>query len=119
MNQIKKNVEIIVKGIQEKKGSDITILNFDGIEGAICHYFVICQGNSPIQVEAVADSVEEFMRLECNEKPVHIVGRENAQWIAMDYTDIMVHIFLPETREYYALDNLWQDAHITNIPNLD
>lgn len=119
MEQVKKHVEIIVKGIQEKKGSNITILNLDGIEGAICRYFVICQGNSPIQVEAVADSVEDLMRTECQEKPVHMVGRENAQWIAMDYTDVMVHVFLPEAREYYALDSLWQDAQITNIPDLD
>lgn len=119
MEQVKKNVEIIVKGIQEKKGSGITVINLAGIEGAICRYFVICQGNSPAQVDAIADSVECFMKNEGGEKPVHTVGRDNSQWIAIDYTDVMVHVFLPETREYYALDSLWQDAEITNIPDFD
>lgn len=119
MEQVKKLAETITKGIQEKKGSNITIADLSGIEGAICQYFIICQGNSPSQVEAITDSVEEFARINAGEKPVHVVGLTNAQWVAMDYTDIMVHIFLPETREYYNLENLWEDAKLTRIPDLD
>lgn len=119
MEQVKKLVEAITKGIQEKKGSNITLVNLNGIEGAICHYFIICQGNSPSQVEAITDSVEEFARVEAQEKPVNIVGLDNAQWVAMDYTDVMVHVFLPEVREFYDLENLWQDAKITRISDLD
>ncbi len=119
MEQIKKLAETIVKGIQEKKGTNISIVDLSGIEGTICHYFIICQGNSPTQVEAIADSVEEFARVNAGEKPVHVIGLDNAQWVAMDYTDVMVHIFLPEVRDYYSLESLWQDAKITQIPDLD
>ena len=119
MDQTKKLVETIVKGIQEKKGSSIVVVDMSKLDGAICKYFVICQGNSPTQVDAITDSVEEFARINNGEKPVRVAGRENAQWIAMDYTDVMVHIFLPDVREYYNLENLWQDANVTNIPDLD
>lgn len=119
MEQVTNLVETIVKGIQEKKGSNITIADLSGIDGTICHYFIICQGNSPTQVEAIADSVEEFARVNANDKPTHVVGLENAQWVAMDYTDVMVHVFLPEVREYYDLESLWQDAKLTHIPDLD
>ena len=119
MEQVENLVETITKGIQEKKGSNITIADLSEIEGAICRYFIICQGNSPTQVEAITDSVEEYARVHANEKPVHIVGQNNAQWVAMDYTDVMVHIFLPETRSYYNMENLWQDAKFTHVPDLD
>ena len=111
-------VETIKKGIQEKKGSQIVVADLKGIEGAICHYFVICQGNSPAQVEAIAESVGEFARKEMAEKPTAVAGLENAQWVAMDYVDVLVHIFLPETRAYYDIENLWQDATITEIEDL-
>lgn len=119
MTETKKLVEAVIKGIQEKKGSNIVVADMDGIEGAICSYFVICQGNSPTQVEAIADSVEETARVDEGEKPAHIVGRENAHWVAMDYTDVIVHIFLPEEREYYNIENLWEDAQIERIPDID
>lgn len=80
MEQTKNLVETITKGIQEKKGSNINIIDLSGIEGTICHYFIICQGNSPSQVEAITDSVEEFARVHAGEKPVHVVGLNNAQW---------------------------------------
>lgn len=116
---MEKLVETITKGIQEKKGQSIVIADLSGIDGTICHYFVICQGNSPSQVEAITDSVEEFARKELGEKPVHVVGLENAQWVAMDYTDVLVHIFLPDVRDYYDLEHLWDDAKLTRIPDLD
>lgn len=119
MEQVEKLVKTITKGIQEKKGSNITIADLSGIEGSICRYFIICQGNSPSHVEAITDSVEETARTEAGEKPVHVVGLTNAQWVAMDYTDVMVHIFLPETREYYKLENLWEDAGLKHLPDVD
>ena len=109
----------IIEGIQEKKGKRITIADLDGIDGTICRYFVICEGNTPMQVEAITDSIEEIARTKGGEKPVHIVGRENGVWVAMDYTDVIVHIFVPETRSYYDLANLWQDAKLTEIEDLD
>ncbi|MBQ4633334.1 MAG: ribosome silencing factor [Prevotella sp.] len=109
----------IIEGIQEKKGYDITVVDLATIEGTICNKFIICQGNSPSQVEAIADSIEEFARVKGGEKPVNIVGLGLSQWVAMDYVDVIVHIFLPDTREYYNIENLWEDAGVINIPNLD
>ena len=111
--------QAIVKGIQEKKGQDITLIDLRETEGAIVQYFVVCQGNTPTQVEAIADSVEETARLTVGEKPVKVVGLEQARWVAMDYTDIIVHIFVPDMRTYYNIENLWQDAPQTQVPNLD
>src|SRR5574344_1093459 len=91
-------VQTITKGIQEKKGSNIIIADLSSIEGTICHYFVICQGKSPQQVEAISDAVSETVRVEAGEKPVHVEGLGNAQWVAMDYCDVLVHIFVPAVR---------------------
>ena len=119
MEQTTRLVNSITKGIQEKKGQRIVVANLEGIEGAICNYFVICQGNSPSQVEAITESVGEFARKELGEKPSMVAGLENAQWVAMDYGDVLVHVFLPDTREYYDLEHLWDDASLTLIPDLD
>lgn len=119
MEGTKKLVKTITKGIQEKKGSNIVVVDLNKIESSICSYFVICQGNSPAQVEAITESIGDMVRLEADEKPVAVEGLNNAQWVAMDYTDVMVHIFLPTTREFYDLEHLWEDAKITIIPDLN
>lgn len=90
-----------------------------GIDGAICRYFVICQGASPSQVEAITESIGDVVRTEAGEKPVKVAGLNNAQWVAMDYSDVMVHVFLPDVREFYDLEHLWEDATLTRIPDLD
>ncbi len=118
MTTVKQLVEVITQGIQEKKGQEIVIVDMQGIEGAICNYFVICTGNSPTQVSAIMDSVEDMARDKAGEKPIRVVGEQQAQWIAMDYVDVMVHIFLPETREYYNIERLWEDAKVDAIPNI-
>ena len=114
-----KLVKAITKGIQEKKGSNIVVADLTGIDGTICHYFVICQGNSPSQVEAITESVSDFARKDVGEKPVRVVGLDNALWVAMDYSDVLVHVFVPDMREYYDLEHLWEDARLTYIPDLD
>ncbi len=119
MEQAQQLVQTIIKGIQEKKGSNIVVADLEGIDGTICRYFVICQGNSPAQVEAITDSIGEVARVDLKEKPTHVVGLENAQWVAMDYSDVLVHIFLPDVREYYDLEHLWDDATLTHIPDID
>ena len=119
MEQTSQLVESITKGIQEKKGSNIVVANLQGIDGAICHYFVICQGNSPSQVEAITESVGDFARKELGEKPTAVAGLENAQWVAMDYGDVLVHVFLPDVRAYYDLEHLWDDAELIQIKDLD
>lgn len=112
-------VKKITEGIQEKKGQKIVIADLTEIEDTICNYFVICQGNSPNQVSVIADSVWDYTFQETGEKPTAIDGQQNAQWVAMDYSDVLVHIFLPEIREFYNLENLWADAKLTYIPDID
>ena len=119
MSKSPKLVDSIIKGIQDKKGSDIVVADLTQTDGAVCSYFVICQGSSPTQVEAIAGSVGDYVREAEGEKPVSCVGLGAAQWVAIDFVDVMVHIFLPETRAYYDLENLWEDAKLTRIPDLD
>ena len=119
MTQDKKLIDTIVKGIQEKKGQDIAIADLRKIDGAIANYFIICQGNSPTQVEAIAESIGDTVREELRQKPLNVVGLGLSQWVAMDYEDVLVHIFLPETRQFYNLENLWEDCKLTTLPNLD
>ena len=108
-------VKTITEAIQEKKGSRIVVADLSMIEGTICRHFIICQGNSPTQVDAITESVRDFCRERLNERPTHVVGQENALWVAMDYGDVLVHIFVPEVREYYDLEHLWDDAELTVI----
>jgi len=119
MEETKKLLKTITEGIQEKKGRDITIVDLSKIDGTICHYFVICCGGSPTQVEAIAEEIGLQARQKCGEKPTHVEGLQNAQWVAMDYVDIIVHVFLPEVREFYNLEELWEDAKVTHIKNED
>ena len=112
-------VETIIKGIQEKKGQHIVVADLQNIEGTITNYFVICQGSSPAQVEAITESIGDMAREQLGEKPSQVAGLENAQWVAMDYADVMVHIFLPDVRAYYDLEHLWDDAKLTEIEDLD
>lgn len=119
MNQTPKLVNQIIEGIQEKKGQKIVVADLTEIEDTICNYFVICQGNSPSQVSVIADSVWDYTLKETGDKPIAIDGMQNAQWVAMDYSDVLVHVFLPETREFYNLENLWADAQLTSIPDID
>ena len=119
MNETKKLVEKITEGIQEKKGKNIVIADLTKIEDTICKYFVICQGNSPSQVSAIVDSVKEYVREKAQTRPSCVDGQRNAQWVAMDYSDVIVHVFLPEMRDFYNLEHLWADAKLTSIPDLD
>jgi len=108
-------VKTIIEAIQEKKGESIVVADLRKIGGCISSYFIICQGNSTTQVEAITDSISEMCRERLKEKPMHVVGLERAQWVAMDYGDALVHIFLPEVRAYYDLEHLWEDAEITEV----
>ena len=119
MNETKRLVNKIIEGIQEKKGQKIIVADLTEIEDTICKYFVICQGNSPSQISVIADSVWEYAFMVEENKPLAIDGLRNAQWVAMDYSDVLVHIFLPEAREFYNLENLWADAKLTTIPDID
>ncbi len=112
-------IEKIKEGIQEKKGKNIVVADLTGIEDTICKYFIICQGNSPSQVTAIVESVKDFARKGAGIKPFAVDGLRNAEWVAMDYADVLVHVFLPETRNFYNLEHLWADAKLNQIPDLD
>lgn len=119
MNTAQQLVETIKEGIQEKKGTGIVIADLTELDGAVAKYFIICQGGSPSQVEAIAESVGDFCRKNMKEKPVNVAGLGNNQWVAMDYVDVLVHIFQPEVRAFYDLEHLWEDAKLTQVPDLD
>ncbi|KAA6334947.1 Ribosomal silencing factor RsfS [termite gut metagenome] len=119
MNEAQALIEKVTEGIQEKKGKNITVVDLTSIENTICKYFIICQGNSPNQVGAIADSIKDSVRKGINVKPSAIDGLKNAEWVAMDYADILVHIFQPEIRTFYNLEHLWADAKLITVPDID
>lgn len=109
----------IVNALQDKKGTDIRILNLSDVDGASTSFFVIATGKSTSQVSALADSVRERIQKELGDKPVNFDGYRNSQWIIIDYGNVMVHIFLPEIRKFYNLEDLWCDAKTTIVPDFD
>lgn len=108
--ETKQLVELIVGGLQEKKGKDIVTLDLRKIDNAVSDYFVIATGDSNTHVEALAGSVEEFVRKASKDKPWHVEGTSNAEWVLMDYVNVVVHIFQRDPRELYNIEGLWADA---------
>ena len=119
MNQTQLLLDAIIKGLQEKKGRSIVTVDLIETLGAICQYMVICEGRNPNQIMSLSDSVWDIVHKEVNEKPIAVEGMKKAQWVGMDYGTIIVHIFLPEMRAFYRLENLWEDSKIVKIPDLD
>jgi len=109
----------IVRAIQEKKGDNIVCLNLKNIDAAVTDFFVICDGTSNTQVSAIKDSIEKEVREALGEKAWHVEGTDNAEWILMDYVNVVVHIFQKETRGFFNIEGLWADAEITNIPSIN
>lgn len=109
--------DIIISAIQDKKGHDIKVLDLSKVDGAPTQKFVVCTGNSTTQVSAIADNVREEMQKKAGEKPINYDGYRNCQWIVVDYGDVMIHVFLPDSRSFYRLEQLWSDAPTTAIPD--
>ncbi|WP_297332993.1 ribosome silencing factor [Flavobacterium sp.] len=105
----------IIKGIEEVKGNDIDILDLREIDNTVCDYFVICNGNSNTQVNAIVHSIQKTVSRAIKDKPWHVEGTENGEWVLMDYVNIVVHVFQKHIREYYNIESLWGDARITSI----
>jgi ribosome-associated protein len=118
MDETKVLVNTIIEALQEKKGKKIVVLDLTKLENAICQYFIIAQGNTPTQVSALSDEAWDRVSDRLREKPLGAVGMKEAQWIAMDYGYVMLHLFIPSLREYYSLENLWADADFTEIPDV-
>ena len=113
MDKLQVLIETIVSAIEDKKGKDIVSLDLTGIDGAICSHFVVCNADSTTQVAAIADGIEEKMLDRLGEKVWRVEGQQNALWIAMDYVDVVVHIFQTDLRGFYKLEELWSDAPAT------
>ena len=107
----------IVAGMQENNAHKITVLDLRQTRGAVTDFFVICSGESSTQVEGIAESVRRFTSKALQEKPWHVEGEENGEWVLMDYVSVVVHIFQKHIREYYDIESLWGDAKITQIAN--
>ena len=103
-------VETAIYGINEKKGEDIKTLHFTVEQNSFCEYFIICTADSNIQVKAIADSIKDNIREKLDIRPASTEGLENAQWVLLNYLDVVVHIFQKEYREFYNLEKLWADA---------
>jgi ribosome-associated protein len=105
-----KIIKTIIKAIQEKKGESIVSLDLRKIPEAVADFFIICEGASTTQVKAIADSVEEEVRKNCDELPYKHEGRQTYQWVLVDYVNVVVHVMLPESRRFYKLEDMWSDA---------
>lgn len=108
-------ISVIIQGIDNVKGEDIQLLDLREIENTVCDYFVICSGTSNTQVNAISGSVQKVVSKELKDKPWHVEGENNAEWILMDYVNVVVHIFQKQVREFYDIESLWGDAKITEI----
>ena len=120
MNEItiEQFVNTIVKGMQEGKANQIVSVDMQKLE-APCVYFVICEGNSSTHVATIATEIKNFVREMLDIKPFAIDGLEAASWVAMDYGQVIVHIFQPEAREFYDIEHLWADAKLKEIADID
>lgn len=107
--------QLVVKGIQEKKGENIVTLDLRGLDGAVTDYYVVCEATSTTQVGAIADSIEKEVREACDEKPWHVEGTENLEWVLLDYVNVVAHVFQPNKREFFSIEELWADAKIKEI----
>ena len=109
----------IVEGMQENKAKDIVVLDLREVKNAVTDFFVICSGESTTQVDGINSSVMRHTRKELQERPWHQEGKENSEWILLDYVNVVAHIFYKDSRHFYDLEDLWADAIRTDIPNLD
>lgn len=111
-------VEAVIQGIQEVKGRDIVRIDLRGMPNRVCDQFVVCHGDSDTQVEAIAGSVEKFAREKAGERPWQVEGLRNAEWVLLDFVDVVVHIFHRAKREHYGLEHLWADAASQRYDNV-
>lgn len=108
-------IALIIAGIEEVKGIDINLLDLREIENTVCDYFVICNGTSNTHVNAIVSSIQKTVSKSIKDKPWHIEGAENAEWVLMDYVNVVVHVFQKHIREFYDIEGLWGDAKVTMV----
>ena len=108
-------LESIIKGIHEKKGQNVLKIDLRKLENRITDYFIICHASSGTQVSAISDSIDDIVRKDAGEKPLHIEGLDNCFWVLIDYGNVVVHVFVEEYRNFYSLESLWADAKIESV----
>lgn len=108
-------ITTILEGIEDVKGKDIKILDLRDIENTVCDYFIICEGNSNTQVNAIVNAVQKKVSKTLKEHPWHVEGSDNAEWVLMDYVNVVVHVFQKHIRQYYDIEGLWGDAKSVKI----
>ncbi|MDR2956469.1 MAG: ribosome silencing factor [Prevotella sp.] len=119
MKEVKSLVNNIVAACQEKKAKNIVTVDMSELPGTICQYFVICEGNTPTQVSAISDEIVDYVKKKKKDRPISIDGMREARWVGIDYGTVIVHVFIPELREFYNIENLWADAKLESIPDID
>ena len=108
-------IALILQGIEEVKGQQKSLLDLRAIENTVCDYFIICNGTSNTHVNAIVGSIQKTVSKAIKDKPWHIEGQDNAEWILMDYVNVVVHVFQKHIRDYYDIEGLWGDAKFTTI----
>jgi len=108
-------IALILQGIEDVKGQDIILLDLREIENTVCDYFIICNGTSNTQVNAIVGSIQKTVSKAIQDKPWHIEGQDNAEWVLMDYVNVVVHVFQKHVRDFYDIEGLWGDAKFTTI----
>lgn len=119
MNSKQDITQLIIEGIHDRKGRGVTLVDLSTLEYSAASRFIIAEGNSATHTAAIAESVEEYVRKNSGVKPFAIDDAGSGDWVILDYGDTWVHIFLPETRQHYNLEELWSDGKINHIPDLD
>ncbi|WP_297762640.1 ribosome silencing factor [uncultured Muriicola sp.] len=108
-------IALILHGIEEVKGLEINLLDLRDIENTVCDYFVICNGTSNTHVNAIVNSVQKTVSKGIKDKPWHVEGSDNAEWVLLDYVNVVVHVFQKQVRDFYDLEGLWGDAKVTMV----
>ena len=108
-------ISVILSGIEDVKGKEINILDLREIENTVCDYFIVCEGASNTQVNAIVGSIQKKVSKELKDNPWHTEGLDNSEWVLIDYVNVVVHVFQKHIREYYDIESLWGDAKITAI----
>ena len=108
-------IALILQGIEEVKGHEINVLDLREIENTVCDYFIICNGTSNTHVNAIVNSIQKTVSKALKDKPWHVEGSENAEWVLLDYVNVVVHVFQKHIREFYDMEGLWGDAKVTMV----
>ena len=108
-------IALIIQGVDEVKGHNINLLDLREIENTVCDYFIVCNGTSNTHVNAIVGSIQKIVSKAIQDKPWHVEGEDNAEWVLMDYVNVVVHVFQKQVREFYDIEGLWGDAKFTTI----